>query len=241
MDEPGFQKRLEEGVLSANKLVRCTVGVVYSNPLDAVRVLSTRNPVTAEEILAEEKNEKSKSKEIRVGSYSVYHAGKRWFCVPESTRVLVADNLETLSKILRRNDKPTFSDALERAFKKTDFGKPYVVVVDLQDTACRKNFGYQMRNVMPTELAHMYENIVAMTVHAKAGTAIDFQFDVLCNDRDSAYTLERLMTTCCAQRAMPDVDVKAIGPRVNFHGTLRGKAIHAIVKYCVNDMDWFHQ
>src|SRR5204863_2047381 len=84
-----------------------------------------RNPATIQDLL----DANAKPTETTVEGKKVYEANQMAYLI-DGNRVVITSTL-TMHRVLKRNGKPRFSEAMEQAVKQVDFGRAETMVTDL--------------------------------------------------------------------------------------------------------------
>ncbi len=83
---------------------------------DAIQVLLTKEPITADEVKKNRKGE-GEFTEVKVGKYVMYDAKKAPFCVVSDRMMLIGGTSEALKKVLERDKPPEMVADLQTVFK----------------------------------------------------------------------------------------------------------------------------
>jgi hypothetical protein len=207
-----FDKELgrsrEEIGIEVNNMARITAGAasIGDRGQNSIIAVATIKPVTAAEIKAARKpwafQKDFKFTESKVGKHTVYEESYSFdldatddakplvkgqaFCVVEDNVVLYG-RLESVRKVLERNEKVKLSAGAEAGLKAAGLTEPFTMIIDLQaiperdSTAMQKAFG----QVIPG-FADVFPSAQTLTVRASAADQLKAVATVYFKDAASA-------------------------------------------------------
>jgi hypothetical protein len=155
---------------------------------DFVTVTKTRKPITANDLLADNKG--SAYKEVKVGRYTLYQGAQDAFCLPDG-RTVVIGQPDTLRRALERGKAAPLSPGLQAAMNHTDFSKTAAWAVSFKESRPQQGgvpglpqLGLPENNLFSAD---------GLAGYADIGSDIRIVFTVLCKDAAAAEDTRKLI------------------------------------------------